>query len=350
MRLFVGWLAPQAQPAAPGIAMDRPRTRRWDLVLLSVTVLSFLAGISAVGIAHQTAWLITSPEPLVDGGGFRAAAARMASSNNLKEIGLAEHNYGDSRHALTPGGLFDSQGRALHGWQTLLLPYLEAQQLYESINLQVPWNAPQNARHFKVPLRMFCYQYTPKEPEVDADGYGLSHYAANVRLLGRDTPLSFQQIGPADRLGSTILAGEAAGNYKPLGSSDELARSSRRHQSGAWWFRKSAGEGSVVSLRRWQRPVSEQSSQPRCSQSAEHTGPWTEDRRAERLSVISLDSPATTAAALPHPGWSRVRRAEKKGLNSTQERLLAALESRSARETCVLFLLCVFFVSFVPLW
>src|SRR5712672_2975625 len=50
----------------------------------------------------------------------REAAARMQCQNNLKQIGLAAHNYHDSHKVLPPG--FDTQGS---GTFVRLLPYLE---------------------------------------------------------------------------------------------------------------------------------------------------------------------------------------------------------------------------------
>lgn len=73
---------------------------------------------------------------------IREAANRMKCANNLKQIGLALHNYNDTMGALPPGfsaalppGSDTSPG---WGWSFHILPYLEQDNLYRSVpNLNV---------------------------------------------------------------------------------------------------------------------------------------------------------------------------------------------------------------------
>ena len=70
----------------------------------------------------------------------REAARRTSCSNNLKQYGLALHNYHDTQGAFPPGGLWNvssaNWGWANMGWQARILPYAEQQPLYEKID----WN------------------------------------------------------------------------------------------------------------------------------------------------------------------------------------------------------------------
>ena len=74
----------------------------------------------------------------------RPAAYRNACRNHLKQIALALRNYEEIYHALPPAYTTDSNGNALHSWRTLILPFLEEQKLYKSIDLTRPWNDPAN--------------------------------------------------------------------------------------------------------------------------------------------------------------------------------------------------------------
>jgi len=83
----------------------------------------------------------------------REPARRTLCKNNLKQIALALHNYHDDYEALPPAYTVDENGNRLHSWRTLILPYLEQQNLYDleqqnlsdNIDLSKPWNDPVNA-------------------------------------------------------------------------------------------------------------------------------------------------------------------------------------------------------------
>src|SRR5262249_25112055 len=65
----------------------------------------------------------------------REAAARTQCQNNLKQIGLALHNYHGVFKMFPPGWV--GTGAAPHlsyGWPTFILPYMEQTNLYNRIN------------------------------------------------------------------------------------------------------------------------------------------------------------------------------------------------------------------------
>jgi prepilin-type N-terminal cleavage/methylation domain-containing protein/prepilin-type processing-associated H-X9-DG protein len=75
----------------------------------------------------------------------RQAAARTQCTNNLKQMGLAMHNYHDANQAFPPGyvaaGAYDDGATDTApgwGWPALLLPYLEQDNLFRQINLAQP--------------------------------------------------------------------------------------------------------------------------------------------------------------------------------------------------------------------
>jgi type II secretory pathway pseudopilin PulG len=72
------------------------------------------------------------------------AARRSQCSNNLKQIGIALHNYADTYGSLPPAYTVDAAGNRLHSWRTLILPFAEQQPLYDKIDLSKPWDDPAN--------------------------------------------------------------------------------------------------------------------------------------------------------------------------------------------------------------
>lgn len=76
----------------------------------------------------------------------REAARRMQCSNHLKQIALAMHNYCDMYDSFPPAYTVDSDGKPLHSWRTLLLPFLEQEALYNQIHLDEPWDSQWNSQ------------------------------------------------------------------------------------------------------------------------------------------------------------------------------------------------------------
>ncbi|MEZ6063030.1 MAG: DUF1559 domain-containing protein [Planctomycetaceae bacterium] len=82
----------------------------------------------------------------------REAARRTQCRNNLRQIGLAMHNYADVHGLLPPSYCLDPTGRSsswsIHG---RLMPYLEQGNLYNQIDLSVAWSNYPVISGFRVP-------------------------------------------------------------------------------------------------------------------------------------------------------------------------------------------------------
>lgn len=183
---------------------------RWTVVLLALVVLTFTAGTAAVGVTHQTGWLINSPDPLV----FTISDNRnILSYSNLRQIDLALQIHNSEQHHFPAGGTFDERGRALHGWQTAILPYLEQQVLYDRIDQKRPWSDPANGQAFATVLDDYLH---PSIGQKSAHGYALSHYAANGRVFTANRTVTLKELEEKGTA-NVIFGGEAAGNFKPWG-------------------------------------------------------------------------------------------------------------------------------------
>jgi prepilin-type processing-associated H-X9-DG protein len=75
----------------------------------------------------------------------REAARRAQSSNNLKQIGLAFHNFHDVYNKL-PASTFDKDGKPLLSWRVHILPFVEGIELYQKFHLDEPWDSPHNIK------------------------------------------------------------------------------------------------------------------------------------------------------------------------------------------------------------
>ena len=76
----------------------------------------------------------------------REAARRSACKNNLKQIGLALHNYHNAYGSFPPAFVPDAEGHPAHSWRVLLLPYVDGEELYSLYRFDEPWNGPHNSK------------------------------------------------------------------------------------------------------------------------------------------------------------------------------------------------------------
>jgi prepilin-type processing-associated H-X9-DG protein len=83
------------------------------------------------------------------------AAKRTQCKNNIKQIGLALHNYHDHYGTFPPAYTVDSNGKRLHSWRTLILPYLDQGELFKRIDLAKAWDDPVNAEAAKTVLHFY---------------------------------------------------------------------------------------------------------------------------------------------------------------------------------------------------
>jgi prepilin-type N-terminal cleavage/methylation domain-containing protein/prepilin-type processing-associated H-X9-DG protein len=139
----------------------------------------------------------------------REAANRMSCTNNLKQLGLALHNYHDTNGKFPPAyvtantsangsaygvsyGDETRNGPPGWAWGTLLLPFIEQDNLYRQFRLDLPCWAPENAASARTKVRAFlCPSATG-----GSDGFEVQREGADVRhgvpiILSNGSPVFF---------------------------------------------------------------------------------------------------------------------------------------------------------------
>lgn len=91
----------------------------------------------------------------------REAARRMSCTNNLKQIGLAIHNYESSHRALPPRRAFKIGDGHDHGWGSYLLPYIEQSSIQDIYDDTRDFYAAENQEAIDNRIELFVCPSTP---------------------------------------------------------------------------------------------------------------------------------------------------------------------------------------------
>jgi prepilin-type processing-associated H-X9-DG protein len=185
-------------PAAGGYAYAVPgKKSSSSTVLIVVLVAAVPALLVCSGI------LIALLLPAVQAS--REAARRASCANNLRQIGLALHTYQASYGCFPPAYIPDANGRPMHSWRVLILPYLEQQALYDQYRFDEPWDGPHNrALVARMPSIYRCPSDTGSDPSE----------TSYLMIVGPDTisdgPTAHGLGDFSDGMSTTIAVIEAA--------------------------------------------------------------------------------------------------------------------------------------------
>ena len=181
----------------PSVPSHKPKSNFWGwfmglLILVVVLVLLLLPAVQQA----------------------REAARRSASKNNLKQIGLALHNYHDTHSTLPPGWIADKEGTLYHGWMYSITPFLDKSPLFNEINSNLPWNHESNVEHYRYQYSVFL---NPSIGEVlSKDGLGYAHYAGNSRVFKPNGTFTFDDC--TDGTSNTLMVGDIKEGLKAWGT------------------------------------------------------------------------------------------------------------------------------------
>lgn len=124
--------------------------------------------------------------------------------NNLKQIGRALNQYHESYGTLPPAFVVDENGKRMHSWRVLILPYLEQQALYAEYDFSEPWDGPHNSRLLARRPQVYA---CPSDPTSAANTNTSYAGALGEHCVFRGpAPVAYQDI--TDGLSTTIFVGD----------------------------------------------------------------------------------------------------------------------------------------------
>ncbi|GAC1475473.1 MAG: DUF1559 domain-containing protein [Isosphaeraceae bacterium] len=154
----------------------------------------------------------------------REAARRIQCVNNLKQIGLAMHNYHDAHSTLSPGYTYRSgYSTGGFGWAAMILPQIEQSPIFNAINYSLPaWSLDNSTVCTQVLNSYQCpTDYTATKGVLEREGlrYARSSYVAcfgpadmdftpedRQGLFSRNSRTRFADV--TDGLSQTLAGGE----------------------------------------------------------------------------------------------------------------------------------------------
>lgn len=135
----------------------------------------------------------------------REAAQRASSTNNLKQIGLAMHNYHTTYNGFPAAAICDKKtGKPLLSWRVSILPFIEEEVLYKQFKLDEPWDSEHNLKPAKNMPKIYFH------PKANKPGDDKTHYRL---FFGKGAAFELNKISSianiADGTSNTIMVVEA---------------------------------------------------------------------------------------------------------------------------------------------
>lgn len=143
----------------------------------------------------------------------RGAAQRTVAVNNLKQIGLAMHNYHDTYRGFPAAYSTNRDGQALLSWRVHILPFIDQTALYEQFHLDEPWDSEHNKK--LIPQMPQVYRSPDSMAEPGKTNYLGIRGEQGVMVApeddekGKATPIGTRMNQILDGTSNTIMVVEA---------------------------------------------------------------------------------------------------------------------------------------------
>lgn len=146
--------------------------------------------------------------PLLDG-----SVDRTQCNANLKTLAYALQMYHDTYKTFPPAYLSNEDGKPVHSWRVLILPFFEGRSLYEAYDFDEPWDGPNNRKLLERAPHVFAcpaQRRTSRQPSTHTSY--LAVVGPRTAWLGGN-PTRIQDF--TDGTSKTILIMESDGRGVP---------------------------------------------------------------------------------------------------------------------------------------
>lgn len=200
-------------PGGAGQGMFQPPAEKKRGCSGLAIALAVVVGLALLAVPILVALLLPAVQQA------REAARRNQCLNNERQIALALLNYESAKGHFPPAYTTDANGKPLHSWRVLILPYLSEQATYNQFDLTEPWDSPKNLNAARyMPPAFAC-------PSTSTTNSSNTNYVAVV-----DKGTVFPPGGEGtkieeikDGLANTVIIVETGGAGIPWSSPDDMS-------------------------------------------------------------------------------------------------------------------------------
>lgn len=187
-----------------------PANKNTVNILVIVLVILIVLGIACTGVL--AALLL----PAVSAA--REAARYTMLSNQMRQIGIAMHNYHDTYQQLPPAFAVDSQGTPTCSWRVTLLPFFSTQPVWDQWHHDERWDSDANAQLHLPPPALYISPFDASQPPSAQTHVFAVRHPDGLMSGDRQTRLSDAKDG----LANTILAVYLPGHTTHWASPDDI--------------------------------------------------------------------------------------------------------------------------------
>lgn len=139
--ITVPYLPPAtASAGTPAYANLPPGRARRSSASFAVVAAVVAGGLLAIATIALLLFMVVFPAVA----NVRSSSHKNECAKNLRRITLALHQYEAKYGSFPPAYLADAQGKPMHSWRVLLLPFLGYEHVYRQYNFAEPWDGPRN--------------------------------------------------------------------------------------------------------------------------------------------------------------------------------------------------------------
>ena len=224
--------------AEPSSQLDPKRKSQWrslaKALALSLGGLALMAALTGIVLEFVL--------PVVRSNQLKQYRAQ--SNTHLQRIAQAMRAYHDAYNSYPPAYIPDSNGRPMHSWRVLLLPYLDEMAIYGRYDFNKPWDEQDPA--IEAPLEMPAVYSSPADEDGQVEGHtSFVVIVGNRTMFPGARAIRSEQI--RDGLSATIMVVERHNSQIPWYQPEDLRSEKMRfevngrgqevasnHTGGAW--------------------------------------------------------------------------------------------------------------------